>query len=222
MRHAVIDGDGDPQFVERRGAAAETSGARQRPAFQPPQQLFDVEAGERAVAARQDSIAVERLRQREGARSLSFQRQIQIAPAAQRADVEQLGSATELPTTLARAFSENGPKPLAPGSSCPAQRVRPRNEAVSALSVPSSSRLERVVMVPSKDSFSGVPESFTFQPDISPPTAAMKSAMVKLPSSCALCQVDWPRTEKAREPAGSETASSIPPTVSLAWFLALR
>ncbi|CEG07140.1 hypothetical protein BN961_00521 [Afipia felis] len=137
-------------------------------------------------------------------------------------EVVTLVSATELPTTLARAFSENGPNPLLPGSSCPAQRVRPRSEAVLAVSVPSSSRLERLVMVPSNDSFSGVPESLTFRPDFSPPTAAIKSAIVKLPSSCSLCQVAWPCREKLREPDGSEIVRSMPPTVSFAWFLALR
>jgi hypothetical protein len=118
-------------------------------------------------------------------------------------------SARLLPTRSVFAFSEKRPKP--PPGSClwPAQRTASRSEAASAATVPSIFQVGRLLNWPSKASFSGAPVSRSLIPDGSPSSAATKSPMPRLASTCSPRQSKRPVAPKLRNMEGQASEPSI-------------
>ena len=91
--HALLDFQRDRHLVKGRAPAAEFAAARQRPPFQPAQQLLDIESRERAVRPGQAGGAVEGLRHREHTVTAPFDGERNIAFAFEPTQTEQLAEA---------------------------------------------------------------------------------------------------------------------------------
>ena len=131
-----------------------------------------------------------------------------------------LVSATEAPTTLARAFSAKRPKPPLPGTGCPIQRIALRSDRLSTVTVPSIIRLVRLATEPSKASFSGALTMRAFRPERSPDSIATKSPAEIEPSTRSPRQSNCPVAANEREIDGQASDRSMSPSCSVTWLAA--
>ena len=131
-----------------------------------------------------------------------------------------LVSATEAPTTLARAFSAKRPNPPLPGTGCPIQRIALRSDRLSTVTVPSIIRLVRLATEPSKASFSGALTMRAFSPERSPDSIATKSPAEIEPSTRSPRQSNCPVAANEREIDGQASDRSMSPSCSVTWLAA--
>ena len=125
-----------------------------------------------------------------------------------------LVSAIDGPTTLARAFSANRPKPPPPGEGWPVQCRALRSDGLSITSVPSMIMLVRSATVPSKATLRGALASRAFSPVRSPESPATKSLTLIEPSTRSPRQSNCPVAAKEREIEGHASERSISSSVS--------
>jgi len=93
-RHrALVDLQIDDELIERRRAGAEVAATGERPALQPAQQLFDIDAVERAGMGGEACCAVERAGHRHHGRAGAVDIHRQIAAALDLVDAEDLAEA---------------------------------------------------------------------------------------------------------------------------------
>ena len=112
------------------------------------------------------------------------------------------------PVRLDCAFRANGPIPP-PGSGCrPPQRIASRSDFPSTASVPSTFKVGRWLMWPSKASLNGAPASRTLRPERSPDSAASRSAALALASNASSRQTNRPVAPKLREIDGQANDNS--------------